>query len=230
MKRTHSTKHNVRPSLLPTSNDLGIIRECDQTNEDILRHQLLDKERENDKLSMQLQLFKAQLAERPPIERVQAIEKEYKNLELLLQGTQRENERCMAELERARQREKVLEQALAKLAGENWQSHLDIASSNITTRFGHTRANSISSPRTVISPVVQVLTPPSVHPPQAKSEGPVVDRQQELAHIEQIRLLILGMEQRLQTREEKLVKTLERAEGQGRRFDQLRKEISTGMD
>lgn len=90
---------------------------------------------------MQLQLFKAQLAERPPIERVQAIEKEYKNLELLLQGTQRENERCMAELERyahthtsiicnrrswfyfsrARQREKVLEQALAKLAGENWQ-------------------------------------------------------------------------------------------------------------
>ena len=50
MKRTHSTKHNVRPSLLPTSNDLGIIRECDQTNEDILRHQLLDKERENDKV------------------------------------------------------------------------------------------------------------------------------------------------------------------------------------
>lgn len=50
MKRTHSTKYNVRPSLPPTSNDLGIIRECDQTNEDILRHQLLDKERENDKV------------------------------------------------------------------------------------------------------------------------------------------------------------------------------------
>jgi hypothetical protein len=28
------------------------------------------------------------------------LEREYKNLELLLTGTQRENERCMAELER----------------------------------------------------------------------------------------------------------------------------------
>jgi len=49
---------------------------------------------------MQMQLLKSQLTERPPIEHIQAIEKEYKNLELLLQGTQRENERCMAELER----------------------------------------------------------------------------------------------------------------------------------
>lgn len=41
-----------------------------------------------------------QLTLRPPIERIQEIEKEYKNLDLILQGTQRENERCMAELER----------------------------------------------------------------------------------------------------------------------------------
>jgi len=151
---------------------------------------------------------------------------------------------------RAKQREKVLEQALAKLAGENWQvsdslfnkplvvsqlrilfqSHLDIASSNITSRFGHARANSISTPLTVISPVAQVLTPSSVDSPGGKNEEGKVDRQQALAHIEQVRLLILGMEQRLQTREEKLVKTLERAEGEGRRFDELRKEISAGVD
>lgn len=31
---------------------------------------------------------------------VQELEKEYTNLDILLQGTQRENERCMAELER----------------------------------------------------------------------------------------------------------------------------------
>jgi hypothetical protein len=41
-----------------------------------------------------------QLALRPPIERIQELEKEYRNLDLILQGTQRENERCMAELER----------------------------------------------------------------------------------------------------------------------------------
>jgi len=82
----------------------------------------------------------------------------------------------------------------------------------------------------VISPVAQVLTPSSVDSPGGKNEEGKVDRQQALAHIEQVRLLILGMEQRLQTREEKLVKTLERAEGEGRRFDELRKEISAGVD
>ena len=110
------------------------------------------------------------------------------------------------------------------------QSHLDIVSSNITSRFGHAQANSISTPLTVISPVAQVLRPPGMHSPGDKSEEGRVDRQQALAHIEQVRLLILGMEQRLQTREEKLVKTLERAEGEGRRFDELRKEISAGVD
>ena len=47
-----------------------------------------------------------------------------------------------------------------------------------------------------------------------------------LAHIEQVRMLILGMEQRLQVREEKLGKVVERAEGEGRRFEQLRTEMS----
>jgi hypothetical protein len=46
-----------------------------------------------------------------------------------------------------------------------------------------------------------------------------------LAQIEQIRMLILGMEQRLQVREEKLVKTVEKAEDEGRRFEVLRSEI-----
>ncbi|KAJ3572151.1 hypothetical protein NP233_g3278 [Leucocoprinus birnbaumii] len=231
MRRTQSTKHAARPSLPLTSNDLGVLREGTETNEDILRRQLLEKDRENDKLMTQLQLLQAQLAQRPPVEHLQALEKEYKNLDLLLQGTQRENERCMAELERAKQREKVLEQALAKLAGENWQSSLDIAPASITTRLGHTRANSLTgSPLSVTSPAAQVPTPTSIRSPQVKSEESVVDRQQALAHIEQVRLLILGMEQRLQTREEKLVKTVDRAEGEGRRFDQLRKEISAGMD
>lgn len=47
-----------------------------------------------------MQTLQSQLAQRPPLETIQELEREYKNLDLLLQGTQRENERCMAELER----------------------------------------------------------------------------------------------------------------------------------
>jgi hypothetical protein len=38
-------------------------------------------------------------------------------------------------------------------------------------------------------------------------------------------MLILGMEQRLQAREQKLEKTLERAQNEGRKFQDLRKDI-----
>lgn len=52
------------------------------------------------KLRTQIAQLKSQLAERPTLEAVQELRKEYTNLEILLDGTQRENERCMAELER----------------------------------------------------------------------------------------------------------------------------------
>lgn len=51
-------------------------------------------------LKNQIQALQAQLAQRPPVEVVQELQKEYTNLDILLQGTQRENERCMAEMER----------------------------------------------------------------------------------------------------------------------------------
>lgn len=47
-----------------------------------------------------------------------------------------------------------------------------------------------------------------------------------MAHIEQVRLLILGMEQRLQSREDKLVKTIQRAEAEGARFEQNKQLLS----
>ena len=46
-----------------------------------------------------------------------------------------------------------------------------------------------------------------------------------MAQIEQVRLLILGMEQRLQSREEKLVKSIEKAEEEGSRFEEIRKQV-----
>jgi len=48
----------------------------------------------------QIQALQGQLVQRPPIEAIQELRKEYSNLELILQGTQRENERAMTELER----------------------------------------------------------------------------------------------------------------------------------
>lgn len=57
-------------------------------------------------------------------------------------------------------------------------------------------------------------------PPNAPQQ-----QQAMLAHVEQVRMLILGMEQRLQTREEKLAKTVKRAESEGHKFEEVRKEV-----
>lgn len=101
MRRAQSVRGYGRPSsVVLTTDDLGVLREGDESDEDVLRRQLLDKDRENDKLQTQIESLQTQLAQRPPLEQIQELEKEYKHLELLLQGTQRENERCMTELER----------------------------------------------------------------------------------------------------------------------------------
>ncbi|KAI0347927.1 hypothetical protein BDW22DRAFT_1350033 [Trametopsis cervina] len=211
MRRSQSVRNHAKASSVAVgSEDLGILRESDDTLEDVLRRQLQEKDRENDKLKNQLQQLKAQLAERPPLEAVQGLRREYTNLEILLQGTQRENERCMSELERTKAHEKVLESQLEKLAGPNWQENLDIISpSAISARTGmspvHIRSNSIT----------QSSNLPSADNAEATK-----------AYIEQVRLLILGMEQRLQSREEKLLKTVEAAEGETAKFEEAKNQVS----
>lgn len=61
--------------------------------------------------------------------------------------------------------------------------------------------------------------------PHASSDTNQEQRQAVLAHVEQVRLLVLGMEQRLQKREEKLSRTVERAEHESRRYEQLSKDV-----
>ena len=92
----------------------------------------------------------------------------------------------------------------------------------------HHRANTIGSPLTLN--IVRHAYSPS---PSPRPDSRVTNRSPEqpqqssnLAQIEQVRMLILGMEQRLQVREEKLVKTVERAEDEGRKFEALRSEIT----
>jgi len=52
MRRALSVRHYGRPSLALAADDLGVLREGDEANEDVLRRQLLDKDRENDKVSV----------------------------------------------------------------------------------------------------------------------------------------------------------------------------------
>jgi hypothetical protein len=127
----------------------------------------------------------------------------------------------------ARAREKMLERELSKLAGDNWQvsgmllsrttvayidmvqSSLDIPLNNsmATTQFGRS-ALGVSA---LLRPA-----PSDAQPSQQSVEA-------TMAHVEQVRLMILGMEQRLQVREEKLVKTVEKAEKEGARFQEIEK-------
>ncbi|KAG1763224.1 hypothetical protein EDD22DRAFT_887879 [Suillus occidentalis] len=217
MRRAQSVRNYGKTALAPAADDLGILREGEEPAiEDVLR-QLLDKDRENDKLQSTILTLQQQLALRPPIERIQELEKEYKNLDLILQGTQRENERCMAELDRVKTREKMLEQALAKFAGENWQTALDIAPPSSTF-----------AARAVMGSVFSRGTPtPQSGNPDPSTSAPVSQAAVEatLTQVEQIRLLVLGMEQRLQNREEKLAKTIEHAEAQEIKCDALKKEV-----
>lgn len=69
------------------------------------------------------------------------------------------------------------------------------------------------------------MNPPISHPPTFSDANQEDQRQAGLAHIEQVRLLVLGMEQRLQKREEKLSRTVERAEHESRRYEQLSKDV-----
>ncbi|KAF9528147.1 hypothetical protein CPB83DRAFT_907075 [Crepidotus variabilis] len=248
MRRAQSTRHYARPSLALATDDMGMLREGDESSEDALRRQLIEREREIDKLKLTVQTLQDQLAQRPPIEAVQELQQEFKNLELILQGTQRENEKCMADAERQKMREKMLERELTRLAGDNWQMNLEITQTPTSAnplRSGtnlHQRSNTLSRAVHSSSPV---SLRGSSHSRQSSfSKQVVVDQNQyeedevaqalegndekrqkeeyraaQRAHLEQLRMLILGMEQRLEVREEKLVKVVEKAEAEGKRYE-----------
>ena len=89
------------------------------------------------------------------------------------------------------------------------QSSLDIAPAPMATR---------SAFNTALYPSRNTSSPgPS---PASKDTA-----QATLSHIEQVRLLILGMEERLQGREQRLAKTVEKAEREGGRFEEMRQAV-----
>ncbi|KAL5519599.1 hypothetical protein ACEPAH_1282 [Sanghuangporus vaninii] len=266
MRRAQSLRnHNARSSAVSLTDDLGALKEqSEESTEDALTKKLLATERENDKLKAQILSLQDQLTQRPPLEKVQELEREYKNLELLLLGTQRENERCMAELERGKNREKMLERELTKLLGEDWQRSLNIPSTttNTTTRSGFLRpalgdTTSFFLPQAESTSAVDHNSSPNANsafdesaavsflgsPLAGGPDSPSTPRQNNsqnnqngtpndpqtlnaaLAHIAQVRALILGMEERMQARENRLTQEVSRAESETRRFEALKKEV-----
>ncbi|CAE6505479.1 unnamed protein product, partial [Rhizoctonia solani] len=152
---------------------------------------------------------------RPPLEQVQALQKEYQNLELILQGTQRENERCMTELEKSKRKEKMMEAELAKVYGEDWAANLGLPTSSPSI----SRALPVSA-----SATANVRQSP---PPQARSEetsdGPSNAAINE--HLEAVRMLVLGMDAKLAEREAQISKEMARAEEETQRAASARKKI-----
>lgn len=61
---------------------------------------------------------------------------------------------------------------------------------------------------------------------QQPTEASPADSEANKAFIEQVRLLVLGMEQRLQNREEKLLKDIEKAEGEGAKFEEMKRKLA----
>jgi hypothetical protein len=51
MRRSQTVRHNPRPSQALNTDDLGILVESDESTEDVLRKQLLEKELENARVS-----------------------------------------------------------------------------------------------------------------------------------------------------------------------------------
>jgi hypothetical protein len=57
MRRAQSVRHYARPSLALASDDLGMLREGAESDEDVLRKQLIEKDRECDRVRRTITLY-----------------------------------------------------------------------------------------------------------------------------------------------------------------------------
>ncbi|CAE6338366.1 unnamed protein product [Rhizoctonia solani] len=173
-----------------------------------------ERDREIAKLKDQIVTLTQVVNSRPPLEQVQALQKEYQNLELILQGTQRENERCMAELDKSKRRERMMEAELVKIYGDDWPTHLGMPTSSPSI----SRALPVSAGVTA-----NIRQSP---PPQQSDEMSNTPSNAEISeHLEAVRMLVLGMDAKLAEREAQISKDMAKAEEEAQRAASARKKI-----
>ncbi|KAF8527408.1 hypothetical protein BU17DRAFT_39339 [Hysterangium stoloniferum] len=219
-RRAQTVRHRQSQSVAGTD-DLGFVWDGEHNSiEDLLRQDLAAARRENEKLQSQVESLNAALRARPPIEKVHELEKEFQGLELLLHGTQRENERAMAELERVKSREKLMERELKRFAGDDWEETLNIGGNFLSS----TRPIGVTMSRIGVGDAsassASAMERP--HPSTSSAEA-------TLAHMEQIRVMLMGMSERLQGGEERLQQAIERAEQEKKQLDDILITVSDGQ-
>ncbi|KAI0029492.1 hypothetical protein K488DRAFT_56224 [Vararia minispora EC-137] len=206
-RRAQTVRHHSRPSLAHNgANEHGMINEGsgpEATLESYLRGEIRDKDSEIDQLRSQIGRLQDELKARPPRDYVDNLKSEMASLEIIIEGMQRENVKALEQQNMMRKRQKLLEDELAKWVGPNWEQNLQIQPFPPDPEPEERGLNAASS---------------STRAPLA---GPTPPKEDMHTHLEQIRLLILGMEKRLSSREDALNQVIARAEGESQRFEEL---------
>ncbi|KAG8981291.1 hypothetical protein FRB94_009377 [Tulasnella sp. JGI-2019a] len=222
-----------------------------------LRKELREAQKEIERLANMITALQGQLSQRPPLAKVQAVEKEYNQLDLLYHSTQRENQACMAEIEKGKRRERILEGELAKLVGDGWMDHLGLTAQlnpNITAATtGHAQNSPIMSTRSAIgasqrrpsvsrglstsssagdSSTVSRQPPVPSLPSSSVASGTSKGQSTNAAtmeHFEQIRALILGMDEKMRLNNEKLEGMMASARAEEKKYESLASASLAGM-
>ncbi|KAF7436000.1 hypothetical protein PC9H_002826 [Pleurotus ostreatus] len=214
--QTLASKHHARPSIstLAAHDELGAIREA-ESPEDTLRRQLAEKDQEIRELHGRIHLLTS---------RVEELTKDHQAVEMILESTQKDNADRMAEIECHSKRELRLERELARFAGEQWEKMLGIPTIQ-ELMYGTKGAHSHFSDGESASPVARAAALPAGHARQPSRTEPPAPADRKQTRIEDLRSLILAMEQRQDTRVGRLEQKIQEAEAEGQRFEELRKQI-----
>jgi len=161
---------------MATADDLGMLKEAsEESAEDVLRRQLLEKDREMDKLLARNLALEDELSQRPPLEEFKRLQGEKKEVDWLFASSNRLNEKCMAKEQRDARWIGILERKLTEIVGDDWQSTLNISS---TSAAGGDVSSTTTSfqPQAESTMIARTSTPDSfmfAHAPTASSHSPV---------------------------------------------------------
>ena len=139
---------------------------------------------------------------------------------------------------------KHLEQALTDLAGPNWKGlsfpPRMVVEGRRSDERGFLEQNNIAIPvlstgrldsptrpasRSAHSKDRSSGSGPGANANQQQSEQQRKSIEGTIAQIEQIKLMILGMDQRLESREAEIAANIKRAQGESNRFEEMRKQV-----